>query len=96
MAITDLGVRDNLLQVTIGMEKWSATLSFSLEDIEGDTTSTIGQGQGIKDYSAKIDLLGSSEKLSEELRTVGHGHDVEYVKALLKAGADPLEKYEAS
>lgn len=95
LAITDLEADDSSLDVTLGMEKWSATLKFNVEDIEPDTTSTVRQKKQIRDYSSKIELLGSSKMISEELRRTGHSHDTEYVKSLLRAGADPLEKSEA-
>lgn len=95
MAITDLGADDSSLDVTLGMEKWSATLKFNVEDIVLDTESTVRQEKQVRDYSSKIELLGSSKMLSKELRRMGHSHDTEYVRSLLSAGADPMEKSEA-
>lgn len=92
MAITDLRADDRSLDVTIGMEKWSATLTFSLDSLEGDTTSASRQDEPTRDYTARIEQFGSPKKLSEELLDAAHGYDAEYVQALLKAGADPRHK----
>lgn len=90
MAITNLHASDDSLEVTLGMEDWSATLTFDLKGAQ--LARAANHKKQERDYSSRISLLTSPEMLAEELRKAGHGNDVEYVKALLKAGADPLDK----
>jgi ankyrin repeat protein len=90
LAVTHLRLDSNTLQITLGMEKWSATAHFDLSKV--DSLRTAPERNRETDVKEWIKSLGNVNKRDDDGNTplldASGDVDPRYVKALLAAGAD--------
>jgi ankyrin repeat protein len=95
LAITGLHSDGSILEITLGMEKWSAALRFDLNVI-GSFRPSATQDLEAEQIKKWVKSLGNVNKRGEggstPLIDISGDVDVRYVKALLHAGADVKAK----
>ncbi len=91
LGVTGLRVDSKALEITLGMENWSAVLTFDLG--KSDLLRAVVLPEGPDPVKAWLAALGDVNKKDERgstpLKDAAHRDDPRYVKALLAAGANP-------
>jgi ankyrin repeat protein len=92
VAVTRLRADGKILQVTLGAESWSGEVWFDLGSVEVFQAAA-GDKREDAAVAAWVKSLGEVNKADDDGNTPllhrAHDGDARYVKALLKAGADP-------
>jgi ankyrin repeat protein len=88
LAITKLAAEGDKLEITIATENRPYGLRFDLgKVVEGKSDAKVSMDP-LQEARARVQLVDPKD-LNETLQAAAHGADVEFLKAVLEAGADP-------
>ena len=92
-SVTGLRSNGDQLEIVLGMEKWSASVTFTIPKLllqHSVSGPEPAEGDAVKGARGRVRTL-DPQSLNEVLMSAGHGTDVDFIRALLESGADPKE-----